>query len=278
MALPSSLGTRCTKFTLFSYCLKIIDSVSLNTSGVNCLKVVLLRILEYLKLGLSWRESTCYIRSANMAAFPKRHGASEGEPGGLQVKQSLCDPVAGPQTCLFLSLPHSHLWPASDFGQKGLRVRPVLNRWLCELFPNLAVLPITLCGLVQISKISPDSPVHAAHSSDYWQEAVTGQPSGSLEVLGGPLSSSPRVRRSQQEAEEASVILFPGSNTSFCSLRCGDNSPVSLKDGDQGLSLLLSPPSKAKGSCPCIQEVLRRQWKHLPSWHMWHTHNRPLEP
>lgn len=110
-------------------------------------KPFLPRILEYLNFWPSWLENTCYILSSNMT-FHKEHYATEVELGWLQAEQSLCGPVGGPQACPYLSLPYSHLRLAADFGPKTLSVRHLQNRYLCELFPNLPILPVTLYGSV----------------------------------------------------------------------------------------------------------------------------------
>lgn len=71
-----------------------------------------------------------------MVTFPKRPDAIEVELGRLR-QSSPCVVLQEVLTCLFLSLPHSLLKPASDFGLKDLRVRLLL-----------AALPVTPCGSV----------------------------------------------------------------------------------------------------------------------------------
>lgn len=221
-ALPSRPGVRhtaCRLGPLFP------DSHRIGISEVTWFKGCL-HWIEYLNLGLLWLESTGYILSSNMATFPKRPGAMESDLGnsGRAVPVWSCRRSL---TCLFLSLPHSPLKPASDFWLKDLRVRPLL-----------AALPVTPCGSVwyPFPKIAL---THQQLRSYLWPQARSSnwpelrQPGEPGRVVGQQLSSW-----KPWEAEQACVIDLQGVThiSAFCA---AETLPLSLKDGSQEHSCLI---------------------------------------
>lgn len=87
-------------------------------------------VLSYLRVWLRWNYVSslghiAFLPSGSFDAFPKGHCAKNR--AWLSAGRS--GPIASPLACLFLSLPHSDLWPGSGFRQRiwelGLWWRPM---------------------------------------------------------------------------------------------------------------------------------------------------------